>query len=87
MNLSAFLQQVLKAEQCNFLGENQSGTGANQKIYSTHVPLLRGTVNSKLKIFQNATFEAKGQQVTISKAAQCLFSIDPYTYLTICRYR
>ena len=45
VNLSAFLQQVLKAEQCNFLGENQSGTGANQKIYSTHVPLLRGTVN------------------------------------------
>ena len=31
VNLSAFLQQVLKAEQCNFLGENQSGTGANPK--------------------------------------------------------
>lgn len=55
VKLSAFLLQDLKAEQCNFLGENHSSAGANQKIDSTHVLLLKGTVNSKLKIFQNGS--------------------------------
>ena len=39
MNLSAFLQRVLKAEQCGFLGENRSGSGAAQTIDSILVLL------------------------------------------------
>ena len=55
MNLSAFLQRLLKAEQCGFLGENRSGSGAAQTIDSILVLLLKGTVNSELKILQNGS--------------------------------
>ena len=56
LNLSAFLLQVLKAERYDFLGENRSGAGAGQKIDSTIlVFLLRGTVNSELKILRNGS--------------------------------
>ena len=55
VNLSAFLQRLLKAEQCGFLGENRSGSGAAQTIDSILVLLLKGTVNSELKILQNGS--------------------------------
>ena len=55
MNLSAFLLRVLKAEQCGFLEENRSGSGAVQTIDYILVLLLRGTVNSELKILQNGS--------------------------------
>ena len=56
VNLSAFLLRVLKAERHDFLGENRPGAGAGQKIDSTTlVFLLRGTVNSELKILQNGS--------------------------------
>ena len=56
LNLSAFLLQVLKAERYDFLRENRSGAGAGQKIDSTIlVFLLRGTVNSELKILRNGS--------------------------------
>ena len=53
VNLSTFLLQKLKAEQCDFLGENFSGAGVVQNMDSALVLLLLGTVNSKLKILQN----------------------------------
>ena len=44
--------------------------------------------NSKsFKMAQNTTSEAKGQQFTVGKVIQSLFSIDPFTYLAIYRYR
>ena len=55
VNLLAFLLRVLKAEQCSFLGENRSGSGAVQAIDPILVLLLRGTVNSELKILQNGS--------------------------------
>ena len=55
VNLSAFLQRVLKAEQCGFLGGNRSGSGAVQTNDSILVLLLKGTVNSELKILQNGS--------------------------------
>ena len=57
LNLSAFLLHlVLKAERYEFLGVNRSGAGASQKIDSTtFVFLLRGTVNSELKILLNGS--------------------------------
>ena len=55
VNLSAFLLRVLKPEQCDFLGENRYGAAAVQTIDSTLVLLLRGTVNSALKILQNGS--------------------------------
>ena len=39
VNLSRFLLRGLKAERCDFLGENRSGAGAVQKIDSTLVLL------------------------------------------------
>ena len=45
VNLLAFLLQSLKADQCDFLGGNCSGTGFFQKIDSILVLLLKG--NSK----------------------------------------
>ena len=35
---------------------------------------------------QNTTSEAKRQQFTEGKVTQRLFSIDPYTYLTMYHY-
>ena len=72
----------LKAEWCKSLR-----AGAVQKIDYTLVFLLRGTVNSKLKILQNGskyhflgktTSKAKGQQFIlfiIDKVTQCLFKL------------
>ena len=70
VNLLAFLQRVLKAEQSGFQGENRSGFGAVQTIDSILVLLLKGTVNSELKILQmaqNTTCEVKRRQFTVSK--------------------
>ena len=77
----------LKAERCGFLVENRSEAGAIQKIDSIHVLLLRGKVNSELKIDQNTTSETKGRLFTVGKVTKRLFSIDPCTYLAINAYR
>ena len=55
MNRSVKPLRVLKPEQCDFLGQNRYGAGAVQTIDSTLVLLLRGTVNSALKILQNGS--------------------------------
>ena len=83
LNLSSFLwHQVWKGSDVN-----RSGAGAVQEIDYTLVFLLRGTVNSKLKILQNgskyhflgkSTSKAKGQQFIlfiIGKVTQCLFKL------------
>ena len=77
----------LKAERCGFLVENRSEAGAVQKIDSIHVLLLRGTLNSELKIDQNTSSETKGRLFTVGKVTKRLFNIDPCTYLAINAYR
>ena len=59
MNLSTFLLRSLKAEQCNFLGENGAGAGALSNKDSSLVLLLLETVNVEPKITQKTTFEAE----------------------------
>ena len=89
MNLSSFLFSAsgLKAERCGFLVENRSEAGAVQRIDSVLVLLLRGTVNSELKIVQNTTSETKGRLFTVGKVTKRLFNIDACTYLEIKCYR
>ena len=53
LNLSTFLLRSLKAERCDFLGENHSGAGALSKRDSALVFLLLGTVQGQLQILQN----------------------------------
>ena len=52
-NLSTFLLRSLKAERCDFLGENHSGAEALSKRDSALVFLLLGTVHGQLQILQN----------------------------------
>ena len=70
MNLSAIFLRSLKPERCDFLGKNRPAAGSVQKLLSTLVLLLRGTVNSDLEIFkiaQNTTSEGKERQYTAGK--------------------
>ena len=67
--------------------ENLSEASAFQKIDSILVVLLRGTVNSELKIAQNTTSGTKGRLFTVGKVTKWVFNIDPRTYLAINAYR
>ena len=83
VNFPAILLRSLKAERCDFLWKNHPDAEAVQKLVSTLVHLLRGTVNSELEIFkiaQNTTSEAKERQYTAGKAIQPSFNIGPCTY-------
>ena len=70
VNLSAILLRSLKVERCNFPWKNRPGDGASQKLASTPVRLLRGTVNIEHEIFKmarNTTSEAKERPYTAGK--------------------
>ena len=59
------------------LGKNRPCAGAVQKLFSTPVLLLRGTVNSERKIFkiaQNATSEVKERQYNVYLALPRVYS-------------
>ena len=70
----------LKAERCDFLGKNRSGAGAVQKLASTLVLLLRGTVNSELEIFKIAKYiaaeEANSESITFNIKLQTVTQTD-----------
>ena len=53
MNLSTFSLRSLKAERCDFLGENRCGAGALSKQGFLPCPSIIRNVNGELKILQN----------------------------------
>ena len=87
MNLSTFLLLSLKAERCDFLGENRFGAGSLSKHgFRPCSSIIRNSkrpaANSKsFKIALKTAFEAKGRLYTTGKVIQRLFNINLYTYL------
>ena len=91
MNLSTFLLRRLKAEQCDFWGENCSGAGAFSKQGFLPCPSIirnskRRTQNPS-KSLEKTAFGTKGRRYTTVKVIQRSSNIDLYTYLAIYRYR
>ena len=90
VNLSTFLLQSLKAEQCDFRGKNRSGAGALSKQGLVPCPSVIGNrkrrTQNPLLSLKKTVFEAKGQRYIAGKVIQRLFNIGLYTYLAIYRY-